>query len=273
MKSSLKYNFSLPPEDQVIKRNRTITTYYAQLYKQEPQLYKWAGMAAFASFHIGEKLQMWNWEDSGIKTLSFTCNKKNRTIEDDFQVIRIINNRIFSEIGWVHLTFCQMDFISFKSLLLEKDKHQIIIHAFEKLNSAREQLKREGYSASVKEIIWEANTEILWHEQSEVVQPLFDKLSDIFSGAMTFFASFDYKINHHQTSPNIRSRFIFFILFHGFSLIKENWSMPKVTNLQYRWYWIFNDLLKKWKIVEGNDNLIKSEINLLAKMEDRNLRI
>jgi len=121
MESSLKYNFSLPPEDQVIKRNRTITTYYAQLYKQEPQLYKWAGMAAFASFHIGEKLQMWNWEDSG--------------------------------------------------------------------------------------------------------------------------------------------------------LIKENWSMPKVTNLQYRWYWIFNDLLKKWKIVEGNDNLIKSEINLLAKMEDRNLRI
>ncbi len=268
-----KYSFNLPPEEQVIKRNRTITTYYAQLYQNEPQLYKWAGMAAFASFHVGEKMQMWNWEKSGIKSFSDTCKKKNRSIEDDFQVIRVINNRIFSEIGWVHLAFCQMDFQSFSSLLIEKGRHKIIITAFEKLNTAREQLKKEGYSSTVNEMIWEANTEILWHEQSEVVQPLFDKLSDLFSRAMTFFASFDYKINHHQTSWKTRSRFVLFMLFNGFKLVKDNWFMPEVTNLQHRWHWISNDLLKRWKIVESDSRLITTEIKLLSQIEVRNLRM
>ncbi|MFT6971755.1 MAG: hypothetical protein ACJAXX_002329 [Roseivirga sp.] len=268
----LKYNFNLPPEEQVIKRNRTITTYYAQLYQNEPQLYKWAGMAAFASFHIGEKMEMWNWEKSGIKSFSATCIKVNRSLEDDFQVIRIINNSIFLEIGWLHLSFCQMDYNSFKSLLIEKSKHKIILDAFEKLNIARRLLKVEGYTEALKDMIWEANTEILWHEQSEVVQPLFDKLSDLFSLAMTFFASFDYQINHHRTRPNTRSRFILFMLFNNFSLVKKSGFFPDVTQLEQRWYWIFNDLFKKWKIVESDSNLITEEIKLLSQLENRNLK-
>lgn len=269
-----KYSFNLPAEEQVIKRNRTITTYYAQLYQNQPQLYKWAGMAAFASFHIGEKLQMWNWENAGIKPISFSCGKKSRTLEDDFQIIRIINNKIFSEIGWDHLTFCQMDFQSFRSLLVEKNRHQLVICAFEKLDKARDLLKQEKKrTIAIEELIWEANTEMLWHEQSEVVQPLFDKLSNLFSRAMTFFASFDYKVNHSQTSWKTRSRFILFMTFKGFSLLKKSGFIPEITNLQHRWYWIHNDLLKKWKIVESNSNLVTSEIKLLSQFENRHLHM
>jgi len=268
-----KYSFNLPSEEQVIKRNRTITTYYAQLYKNEPQLYKWAGMAAFASFHIGEKLKMWNWDQSGIKTLSITCNKKNRTIEDDFQLIRIINNRIFIEIGRIHLIFAQMDFSSFKSLLEEQERHQLVISAFEKLNYAKQSLRNVGYSSTINDLVWEANIEILWHEQSEVVQPLFDRLSNFFSRAMTFFASFDYRINHHQTSWKTRSRFISFMFFSGFNMIQGNWGIPQVTNLDQRWHWISNDILKKWKAVESNKVLINTEIKMLSNMEDRHLTL
>ena len=226
MKSSLKYNFNLPPEEQVIKRNRTITTYYAQLYQREPLLYKWAGMAAFASFHIGEKLQFWNWEEYGIQPFSVACNKKSRSIEDDFQIIRVINNKIFAEIGWEHPAFCQMDYKAFLAMLENKDRHPIIISAFDKLHFVRAKLQQKGFLEATNELIWEANTEILWHEQSEVVQPLFDKLSDLFSGAMTFFASFDYKANHHQTSWKDSSKFLFFMLFKGFHLIRRNGFYP-----------------------------------------------
>ncbi len=266
-------SFDLPPEEQVIRRNRAITAYYAQLYQKEPLLYKWTGMAAFASFHIGEKLQLWNWKNSGIKSFAVTCRKKNRTLEDDFQVIRVLNNKIFSEIGWVHLAFGRMDYQAFNSLLVEKGRHPIIIHAFEKLNNARMQLKRGGDSASVNNLIWEANVDILWHEQSEVVQPLFDKLSDLFSGAMTFFAGFDYQINHFPTSRKMRSRFILFMLINGFSLLRKDWSIPELTNLQHRWYWIRHDIIRKWQIVESKRGLINTEIEILARLEDRNLRI
>lgn len=166
-----------------------------------------------------------------------------------------------------------MDFQIFRSLLIEKGKHQIIICAFYKLNDAREQLKIEGPSSAINEMIWKANSELLWYEQSEVVQPLFDKLSGLFSSIMTFFASFDYKINHHQTVWKTRSRFILFMLINGFSLIKNNRFIPEVTNLEQRWFWISNDLLKKWKIVESDRKLVASEIQLLSQFEDRKLVI
>lgn len=77
-------------------------------------------MASFASFHIGEKLKLWNWNKSGIKSFSETCQKKNQNIEDDFQIIRIINNRIFKEIGTLHLAFSQLDYSVFKDELIKK---------------------------------------------------------------------------------------------------------------------------------------------------------
>lgn len=265
------YSFNLPPEENVIERNKTITTYYAQLYKNEPNLYKWAGMAAFASFHIGEKLSMWNWENSGIKSISDTCGKQNRTLEDDFQVIRIINNKIFSEIGTMHLAFSQLDYSAFKALLVEKKKDEIIINAFEKLQDVKSTLNQNPASKTVNQLVWEANIEILWHEQLKVVQPLFDKLTDFFSGAMSFMASFDYTINHKKTSWKAASRFISFMYFNGFSLIRKNKFLPNITILDHRWYWISNDLLINWRAVEANSGYIMSEIELLSQMVDRNL--
>jgi hypothetical protein len=267
------YSFNLPTEENVIARNRTITTYYAQLYKSEPALYKWAGMAAFASFHIGEKLKMWNWKKSGIKTISQTCRKKNRTLEDDFQVIRILNNKIFSEVGAAHLAFSQLDYELFHSQLIQTDKHPIIINAFEKLHHARLDIANGHLSEAIQDLIWEANTEILWHEQSQVVQPLFDKLSDLFSGAMTFVASFDYSINHRKTSWRLPSRFILFMMSGGFKLLRENHFVPSVTRLEHRWYWISKDLLKKWRKIERKAATIDAEIDFLSKLEQRNLRI
>lgn len=273
MDKNLKYSFSLPPEEEVIQRNRTITTYYAQLYQNNPQLFKWAGMAAFASFHVGEKMKMWDWEDSGIKSLASTCGKKNRTLEDDFQIIRIINNRIFAEIGSLHLAFAQMDFQSFTALLLREKKHPLVIQAFESLNTAKELLKTESLTSATTELIWEANTKILWHEQSEVVQPMFNRLSEVFSQAMTLFASFDYKVNHHRTQKRTRSRFVLYMLFSGFSLLRKNWSIPKITNLEHRWCWISNSLLTKWRSVEATDEFVAAEIEFIASMEDRQLKL
>lgn len=273
MKPSPTYVFNLPPEEQVIKRNRTITTYYAQLYQREPYLYKWAGMAAFASFHIGEKLKMWNWESSGIESLSVTCARRNRSLGDDFQIIRIINNNIFAEIGGAHLAFSQMEYHLFKANLLNANKHKLVIEAFERLNHEREQLKLGGHSELNNEIIWNANIQILWHEQSKVVQPLFDKLTRAFSRAMTFFASFDYKINHHPTRRISRSRFILFMLLNGYGIVRSNGLLPELTNLNHRWFWISEDLIKKWKIVESDHDLVAKEINDLAQMEDRSLSL
>ncbi|MDC7998662.1 DUF2515 family protein [Gilvibacter sediminis] len=259
------YQFKLPPEEDVIRRNRTITAYYAKMYRSEPKLYKWAGMAAFASFHIGEKLKLWNWHKSGIKTFSETCQKKNRNIEDDFQIIRIINNRIFMEIGSLHLAFSQLDYSLFKEQLIESKKHKIIIEAFEKL----QKVKKDNYAKKSEELVWEANVEILYHEQSLVVQPMFNKLTSTFSSAMSLIASFDYTVNHKKTNWKLNSRFISFMLTKGFWVTKKQGYLPNVTNFKQRWFWITEDLLKKWQQIENKTNSVDEEIDYLLSFDNR----
>lgn len=271
MSSKTDYRFNLPDESDVLGRNRTITTYYAQLYLNAPHLYKWAGMAAFASFHIGDKLELWNWKESGTKSLSQTCNKQNKTIEDDFQVVRILNNIIFSEIGSALLMFQQLDYASFKAWQLAQGKHPIITSAFEKLNEARERLEKDGVSDEFNKLVWQANVDILWHEQSEVVQPFFDKLSDVFSSAMTLFASFDYQVNHSSTDWNTASRFISFMVKSKLTSNVPGSIIPNVTELDQRWYWISKDLVRKWHTVESDSNTIQEELQYLSKIEARNL--
>lgn len=265
MNNNTLYEFDLPPEEDVIRRNRTITSYYAQLYRNEPKLYKWAGMAAFASYHIGEKLKLWNWTKTKIKSFPDTCQKKNRTIEDDAQIIRIINNRIFLEIGKLHLAFSQLDYEAFKNQLLQANKHKIIIDAFDKLNKA----KKETNSEILDKLIWEANTEILYHEQSLVVQPMFNKLSATFSNAMSFIASFDYTVNHKKTNWKFSSRFILFMLLKGHAITKETGYIPAITNFDQRWFWITEDLLKKWRHVEKSTISVREEIDYLSKLKSR----
>lgn len=269
----MMYHFNLPPEEQVLKRNRTITTYYAQLYKAEPLLYKWAGMAAFASFHIGEKLTLWDWGSSVIKNISQTCDKKNRSFEDDFQIIRILNNLIFKEIGSLHLAFSQLNFTEFKAHLIKDKKDPIIILAFEQLQEARIAILQNKVTPTITNLIWEANTTILWHEQSKVVQPLFNKLSPLFSKAMALMASFDYNVNTNNTNWKYASRFITFMLLRGSKHLLNEYSLPSVINLKHRWHWIANDLIKKWKSIESQSTKTQGEINVLASLENRQLKL
>ena len=264
--AKLDYRFDLPPEENVLQRNRAITTYYAKLYQDQPSLFKWAGMAAFASFHIGEKLQLFRWQENEVKEFSIQLILESKSLDDDIQIIRFINNQIFEAIGWVHLAFSKMDFDSFKEVLLKRDKHHLIVNAFEKLNEARERLKQNQNDHSIEALIWEANTDILWHEQSRVVQPLFDKLSDLFSGAMSIFASFDYEVNNKETNWKTKSSFITFMLIRGLGVMRKNWFIPDVTNLNHRWYWIKKALLKKWQKIESKKRMVDSEIQKLVDM-------
>ena len=230
-------------------------------------------MAAFASFHIGEKIQLWNWEQSAIKTFSDTCQKKSKSLEDDFQIIRIINNKIFSAIGTMHLGFSQLPYSEFKNQLIFTNKNELLIQAFDKLNAARTSLHNGTCTDDVKELIWEANVDILWHEQHKVVQPLFDKLTFVFSGAMSLIASFDYDVNHKKTDWKLASRFVFFMLTKGLKKLTKHSLLPDVTDLEQRWYWISQSLLKKWQKVENNREMLAEELQILAHLEDRKLTL
>lgn len=256
----------LPLRDDVLERNKAITSEYSKMYRLNPKIYKWAGMAAFASFHMGEQMHTQDWKSSDIMNLEELCNKGINSQQENFQLIRIINNKIFNDIGWVHIAYCDERFEEFESMLSQEGNYDTILGAFQKLNRGRKLLDDRKYEKLGERLVWEANCDILWHEQADVVQPLFDQLSKVFSLGMTFCASFDYQINNTKTDWKTHSSFIFYMLFHGFDKVWKNGFVPDVTNLEHRWHWIDNKLLEIWKDTEGNKNGIMDKMEKLVRI-------
>lgn len=262
MSKPLVQIINLPPEDDVLPRNRAITAAYAQLYLDDHRRFKWAGMAAFASFHIGEKLKLWNWKKSGIKSFSETCQKKNRKLEDDFQIIRIINNRIFAEIGSLHVAFYSKDYETFRAEIIAAGRHDLIITAFDKLH----QSTVDSNQLVQDRLIWEATADILYHEQQFVVQPMFDKLSTAFSGVMSLMASFDYRVTRQRTTWRLASRFIRFISLRGWRVLRTSGYFPDITHFDQRWFWITSDLMVKWRVADKDQYEMMNDVRYLSNM-------
>lgn len=254
----------LPSPEQVIQRNKAITGQYARIYDQKSELFKWAGMAAFASYHIGMSLIPFNWVD--IKLIELPEALKKDGFKNDLQLIRLLNNRIFDDIGWVHLAYLDKEggIELLRKLLTNEPHYSAILAAFEKIEQGKEFLKINPKKG--KQLIWEANTEILWHEQSAVVQPIFNKLGSIFSRAMSLCASFDYKVSHLKTDWRTHSSFILFMLFNGFDKVRKTGFIPIVTNLDHRWHWIENSLLGIWKKTDNTDERLPKKIEQLEQL-------
>src|SRR5712692_10230726 len=79
----------LPPIGDVVERNLAITAAYAGWYLRGHTLFKWAGMAAFASHHVGMAFR----------------SAALRAIIPDLDRIREVNNLIYDDIGWAHLAY------------------------------------------------------------------------------------------------------------------------------------------------------------------------
>ena len=254
----------LPSSEKVSERNKAITVQYARMYELAPDMYKWAGMAAFASYHIGMSLIPFKWADLGVMELSEALAQKGKGFRIDIQLIRLLNNRIFDDIGWVHLAYLDktkgIEFL--RDLLTDHPHYDSILKSFEKIEAGRQLLSSDQIAG--EQLIWEANTSILWHEQSAVVQPIFDQLGPAFARAMSLCASFDYKVSHVKTDWRTHSSFIMFMLFNGFSKVRNTGFMPIVTNLDHRWHWIENRLLEIWKNTDKTD---KDLFNKLMQLE------
>ena len=96
-------NQMLPPEEDVVSRNHRITSIYAELYWSNRELFKWAGMAAFASHHVGLGLLAFKLNALQLLDLKTSCKK--RKLLSDLNLIRHLNNLIFDDIAWVHFAY------------------------------------------------------------------------------------------------------------------------------------------------------------------------
>lgn len=248
----------LPSETEVIKRNYAITSVYANLYWSNRQLFKWAGMAAFASHHVGFGLLPFMVKP--VKLLDIKTSCATRGLSNDLNLIRHLNNRIFDDIAWAHFAYQQEGIESLRELMTGDPHYGKMLESFELLETGR-QLGNEGQTQ-----IWTSNTQLLRHEQEYVVQPVFNRLGAIFQNLLTFCASLDFSPSHTKTDWRYHSSFIAYMYLYGKKTMLNTKSFPNLTILPQRWGWLEDKVVENWKRNEQTDEKLTEKFDFMMNL-------
>ena len=244
------FESKLPRESDVINRNKVISSIYADLYLQHPNMFKWAGMAAFASNHIGIGLIPYHLKGFELLDLSVSCRKKGLT--NDFNLLRHINNRIYEDIAWTHQAYLDGGIFLLHQLMKDDEHYKTMLDAWIALDAAA---NNDISSAIRNHQIWLANAQLLRHEQEIVVQPMFDRFGALFKKLLTFCASLDFNPNHFKTDRKYHSSFVWYTYRKQFRSLTKPFFIPDLTLFNQRWTWLDNRVINNWMVREQNESI------------------
>src|ERR687897_2861181 len=172
----------------VFHRNLEISSCYAWIYKLLPAYFKWAGMAAFASYHVRLPLYPFRLDTDRTGYVDIPRSVERHRphpgglLAEDVNTIRATNNAIFDDIFWVHLAYSSADdgIECLRTLLGAERHYAALLSGFEAIDRGRRALEAGAASAEARlvaeDLIWEGNVQLLEHEQRALVQPNFDRL-------------------------------------------------------------------------------------------------
>lgn len=241
----------LPPEDQVLARNARITAVYAELYLRRRTLFKWAGMAAFASYQVGTALRP-------LEVDEYIGSER-----DDLELVRETNNAVYADIAWAHFAYEEAGIEEVRRCLGGSPDHRALLEGFEHIDIAARS------SPPTEERVWRGNLALLRHEQERTVQPRFDRFDTLFGIALTWASMLDFDADDKHLDPGTLSEFKRFMFTRGWLRLLRSFSLPNVVNLDQRWYWISESLLPRWQQVDRSDPLLEQKMKRLMRGPDR----
>src|SRR5918994_2241577 len=156
----------------VFHRNLEISSRYAWIYKLLPAYFKWAGMAAFASYHVRLALYPFRLDTDRTGYVDIPRSVERHRphpgglLAEDVNTIRATNNAIFDDIFWVHLAYSSADdgIDCLRALLGAEHHYAALLAGFEAIDRGRRALEA-GAAASAKarriaeDLIWEGNVQ------------------------------------------------------------------------------------------------------------------
>lgn len=145
------------------ERNRLISAEYAALYLSDPSVYKWAGMAAFASDLVGIGIQFGEF----LKYYPDYANVVQQTEE----FLAAGNAAVFNDIYWQHEAYRVGGLEEMKRLRATEQIVQDQIEAWELID--------KGNKNGDANMIWLGNKKLLRYEQFITLQPIYEKFSDL----------------------------------------------------------------------------------------------
>jgi len=260
----------LPGEYHAVARNLAVTSRYASWYLEKPELFKWAGMAAFASRQVGLALVLFELlhtpslkpeaghGESGISGFfdamlqvpatvasSLHAAAAERLLLADLDVIRKGNNSIYRDIAWAHAAYLYGGIPALESGCAEADR-EFMLAGFRMIDEGRRLLESEAGSGEAGSLIREGNILLLRHEQYHTLQPLFDTVSSAGRVAVSFGSELDFSCGEWNEAGRKAS-------FAGFSGYFETLGGKRsITSAPDRWTWIESEVLPAWEAADSS---------------------
>jgi hypothetical protein len=235
----------LPPEERYSERNRAITARYAAWYLQRPELFKWAGMASFASRQVGVAIVMAEMmaapERMGAENLLAGLHRfaAQQFMMQDLDEIRKGNNNIFRDIAWAHAAYIGGGLAEVESCAVGTDR-DLLLKGFEMIDRGMEMLRRNVDAEVGTRLVWEGNIALLRHEQTTVLQPVFDTLSPGGRIVASFGSELDFSCDL-PADPKFQASFP-----SHFGYLETLAGLKSIADPVLRWQWVEARVLPAW---------------------------
>ncbi|ASQ91611.1 hypothetical protein CHL67_03980 [Prosthecochloris sp. GSB1] len=281
----------LPPCDRVVERNRAITSRYASFYLRNQRLFKWAGMAAFASNQVGVALAFLEIMQTPGRILSGE-RKENKgglfegigdifgnglrmviglplaaldlaarnLLLDDLEKIRAGNNNIYDDIAWAHAAYIGGGLAEIEANITENEK-EFLLDGFRLIDEGASLLKNGGDSVRAAALVRKGNIKLLRHEQINTLQPVFDAISP--QGRIV--VSFGSEMNFGEGAPPGASQRASFADHFGY--VETLTGQRSVIRPDDRWRWIEDCVLPAWNAVDESFHSWKGVASRFNAME------
>lgn len=265
---------ALPQENQIRARNAAINASYARWFQRHPDWFRWAGMAAFASYRVGLLLAVYDY--SFVRGDAFSSGSTTGGLFNDARIInslemlRQANNNAFANAGWAHLAYESPEGgIEAIEAGLKDDPEptqKFQLEGFREIERAQRMRTESGVNqATVNEIFWRGNYLLLKHEQWGVIQQHFAKLDLPLGLALTVITSLDFDANHLARDKKTYCEFYRYMWTWGLPKLALTLSLPDITRLAHRWSWVGGLVFPTWKKVVTNDLDVSKKMMRIVK--------
>jgi len=253
----------LPAITSVHERNAAITTNYANLFLAKPSLFKWAGLAAFASRAVGDALIPYDFGLVAVEKLRASPKHTGLRVPESWlqevELLRDANNKVYDDIAWAHLAYQSGWLPVLESALPGFANPKLILEGFKKIDQGRlaldeaDRKKDPKQHVEAMDLIWQGNVKLLEHEQKYIVQPHFDDFDPAFDLVLSHLTTLSFGRSTFSLLARYRTFFALFMFLHGAMLLLSTMSWPLLKRMDHRWYWIVNSPLRLWKSFTEDD--------------------
>jgi hypothetical protein len=228
-----------------LARNARITKAYRDMYMSKRAIFKWSGMAAFASHEVGEGLRIARMLEQNLLDLLFRSVAAVSASELR-DALAAGNNVVFNDIYWQHIAFLEQGLVDLENAHRDGWLERRPLQAWLLINA--------GLERSSVELVWEGNQLLLLHEQAFVLDEstyaphpkLWSALSS--SVLVRLLGGFRSPIPGHGVS---------------FQEMMGSGGILDLGNFDSRWRWIREQLLPAWRALDGSEDEIIGHLKSL----------